>query len=174
MTSTLPQLPDPRYGHPILYKVDDATHHGYYLGTTANAYFIASTDPTLMSGADGNALEIAIALTNLDSVTFLDAPPEGNYPSKIETKNGYVFADGENIAYRIEKACGIFAPDKITVEFAAMPKTNDVHFFITSVVTSANGNMQRILIINELKRLGIFGITTLNIEWDPYSWHKIS
>lgn len=166
--------PDPRYGYPIRVTYDGVTYSAYYIcerSSDLKGYVFVSGDQALIDKVSAamnepDLHEVQGSLPNLDAIEFLDPPPVGEPPTKIEFKNRHVFINGENIEYQIEQVCGRLAPFRTDVNLVTHPQTNQVFIDLTCTFTTS-GQLAHILIMNELKRMGILDMTTVRIEWSP-------
>lgn len=167
--------PDSRYGYPVQFTYEGAAYSGYYLNkikipkSSKSYYVFASNDPALIALGDfEDTKEVVIQIPNLDDVVFGTAPPIGKAPHKFEFINRYVFVKGQNVEYQIKQAAGVFAPYRTEIELTNKRGTGQAKIKLTCIMT-ATSEMAKILITNELKRLGIWGITEVEFDWNPYA-----
>ena len=160
-----PQRIDERFGYPVRLTTDKgATYSAYYIGerrfgSDPLAYVFVTNDKAALSMSDGAIREAMITAPNLDSVVFLEPPPVGREPTKIEYSGRDVLVGGENIRLQIEQVCGHTPPSDIEIALTTLPPSYATHIKIECTFPR-DSYLARVLIVNELKRLGIWGMCT--------------
>lgn len=168
--------PDPRYGYPVKLTEDGQSFDAYYLGsralgTEAVRYMFVSGNKQLIAKVsesmpqEQSAHEVMFFGQSLDNVEFLDAPPVGKTPRKIEFINRHVFVAGEGIEYCINKAVN---PRTIHPTIDIDVKTSDDGEMRINIQCKLfkPSELTKVLVINELKRLGIWDMTTVEFSYD--------
>lgn len=166
---------DERYGYPVkLVNHKDEVIKAYYLGArpavegSNPAHYFVSIDAhqmAILNAYDGGrpGREFVISLPTLEDCTFLAPPPEAEKVIAVSFEDGVAFIRGNPtpITELLTRAAGDFAPYKIGIAWhlgSRMPL--DIHCFFMRPTEYG-----KILIINELKALGLWGLSFCRFEY---------
>lgn len=167
-------ITDERYGYPVRATAPDGQSiSGYLVGEQESdqAYIVSMADESLDLGNVekwGQVGNEALALIPKADIVFLDPPPVGRVPDQIRYDNGVMFLNSEVLPLRdtlMLLLAGKFAPYELRIAYSPLGKQKIDILAIYDRPTEIG----KVMLINALKGLGIWGLTYLTLTSTPPS-----